>query len=187
MPHKKIDRKKSASSNQKGLAIWLTGLPCSGKTTLAREIEKYLSKKKLRITLLDGNNFRKKHVKKLGFTREDRNKNIRKAAHETNRLARQGINVVAAFISPYREMRDYARRICPNFIEIYVKCDVKECIKRDTRGLYKRALAGEIENFTGISDPYEEPTKPEIILETNKMSIEESSRRIIYFLEKWCE
>ena len=167
--------------------IWLTGLPCSGKTTLARETEKYLLSKKLRLTLLDGNDFRKKHVKKLGFTREARNENIRKAAQEANKLARQGINVVAAFISPYCEMRDYARKICPNFIEIYVKCDVKECIRRDMRGLYKRALAGEIKNFTGVNDPYEEPTNPEIVLETDRLTVEESFGEISNFLEKWLQ
>src|SRR4030042_1487070 len=126
---------KKIKKNQ-GMVIWLTGLPCSGKTTLSKEIEKYFRKRKLPVQRLDGDIVRKTINSDLGFSKKDRDTNIKRVAYMAQMLAGNGVNVVVAFVSPYRKMRNFARKICPNFIEVHIKCDIKECIRRDTRGLY---------------------------------------------------
>lgn len=165
-----------------GLVIWLTGLPCSGKTTLSLELEKYFKRKKLPVKRLDGDVFRKKRTRHLGFTKKDRIENIRLAALEAKRLAEGGTNVVTAFISPYEEARNLARKICPNFIEVYMKCDLGECMRRDEKGMYKMALEGKIRNFTGIQDPYEAPEKPDLVLDTEKETPKQVKKKIIEFI-----
>jgi adenylylsulfate kinase len=171
-------------NNKKGLVIWLTGLPCSGKTTIAKESEKYFRKNKWSVARLDGDMFRKKHEKNLGFTKKDRDENIRLAAEEAKKMAGKGVNVIAAFISPYQKMRSYAKRICPNFTEVYVRCSLDECMKRDSRGMYKKALRGEIKNFTGVQDPYEEPKNPDLVLDTENTGLKENIRKLINVLKK---
>lgn len=174
----KFNLMKKINKN-KGLVIWFTGLPCSGKTTLSVELEKYFQKKKLPIQRLDGDIVRQTINSDLGFSKKDRDENIRRITHLAKMLAENNINVVVAFVSPYRKMRDFARKICPNFFEVYVKCDIEECKKRDVRGMYKKALAGKIKDFTGIQDPYEEPRRPDLILNTNEDKIAESLNKIL--------
>jgi adenylyl-sulfate kinase len=168
----------------KGLVIWLTGLPCSGKTTISKEIEKYFRKKKKSVQRLDGDIVRNTINQDLGFSKEDRDENIKRVTYISQMLAENGVNVIVAFVSPYQKMRNLARKICPNFIEVFVSCDIKECIQRDTKGMYKKALAGKIKDFTGVQDPYEAPKSPEIVLKTDKKSKKESVEQIVQFLEK---
>lgn len=164
---------------QKGFTLWFTGLPCSGKSTVADVVAKELRKMGLKAERLDGDIIRKHLWKELGFSREDRDENIRRAAFLAGLLTRNGIAVLTSFISPYRELRDYARREIGDFVEIYVKCPVEVCIQRDTRGMYQKALAGEIPNFTGVSDPYEEPLNPELVIESDKELLAESVTKVI--------
>jgi adenylyl-sulfate kinase len=170
---------------QEGFTVWFTGWSGSGKTTLAKALENELKKRGIRnIQRLDGDIVRKDLTKDLGFTKEDRDENIRRVTFVAELLSNNGVATLVSFISPYIKARDNARKRCPNFVEVYVKCSKEELIKRDAKGLYKKALAGEIENFTGISDPYEEPPNPEVVVETDKENIEESLEKIINVLEK---
>lgn len=164
---------------QKGFTLWFTGLPCSGKSTIADVVAEELRKMGLKAERLDADIIRKHLWKELGYSKEDRDENIRRAAFLAGLLTRNGIVVLTSFISPYRELRDYARREIGDFVEIYVKCPVEVCIQRDTRGMYKKALAGEITNFTGVSDPYEEPLNPEVLIESDKESLAESVTKVI--------
>lgn len=172
-------------SNTKGFTLWFTGLPCSGKTTVAEIVEKELRDRGLNVESLDGDEIRKHFSKGLGFTKEDRDTHILRMGFIAKLLSRNGVAVLAAFVSPYREIRDKIRNDMEGFIEIFVKCPLEVCIERDVKGMYKKAIAGEIKNFTGISDPYEEPLNPEIILETDKESSEESAKKVIEKLESW--
>ena len=164
---------------QKGFTLWFTGLPCSGKSTIADAVATELQQRGLKAERLDGDIIRKHLWKELGFSKEDRDENIRRAAFLAKLLTKNGIAVLTSFISPYRELRDYARREIDDFVEIYVKCPVEVCIQRDTRGMYKKALAGEIQNFTGVSDPYEEPLNPEVLIESDKETLGESIVKVI--------
>jgi len=164
---------------QKGFTLWFTGLPCSGKSSMADAMFEKLRQKKLKTERLDADVIRKHLWKELGFSKEDRDENIRRAAYLASLLTRNGIITITSFISPYRELRDYARQEIGDFVEIYVKCPMDVCIQRDTRGLYKKALAGEIKNFTGISDPYEEPLNPEVVVDTEHESIEQGVDKIM--------
>ena len=170
---------------KKGIVLWFTGLPCSGKTTLAKSLEQFFKKNGKPVQMLDGDTFRKTISKDLGFSKKHRYENIRRATWIAKLLAENNINVIASFVSPYKKARGFARKICPNFVEIYLKCDIKECIKRDIKGMYKKALNGEIGNFTGIHSPYEEPSNPELIIETSKFSLEENANTILDFVKKW--
>ena len=167
-----------------GVVFWFTGLPCSGKTTLAKKLEKYFKDKRMPVKVLDGDTLRKSSSQDLGFSKKDRDENIRRATHLAKDLSRKGTNIIASFVSPYNEMRLYARENCQNFVEIYVKCSIEKCIERDVKGLYKKALRGEIKDFTGIQDPYEEPLNPELTLETDKHPSEFLIKKIINFIEK---
>jgi len=169
----------SAKTTSSGVTLWFTGLPCSGKSTIADAVAKELQKMGVKAERLDGDIIRKHLWKELGFSKEDRDENIRRAAFLAGLLTRNGIIVLTSFISPYRELRDYARREIGNFVEIYVKCPVEVCIQRDTKGMYKKALDGEIPNFTGVSDPYEEPPNPEVLIESDKESLEESVAKVM--------
>ena len=166
-----------------GLVIWLTGLPCSGKTTLAKEIEKYFQIKQLPIQRLDGDVVRKTISCDLGFSKKDRDTNIKRMAYLAQMLAHHGIHVVSAFISPYQEMRDFARSLQENFVEIYVQCDKSICVIRDNKGMYAKALKNEINDFTGVQDAYEEPCNPDVIVNTTHENIQESVQKIIDFIE----
>ncbi len=171
-------------NSKKGIVIWFTGLPCSGKTTLSKEIEKYFQEKNLPVQRLDGDVVRKTISRDLGFSKKDRDINIKRMAYLAQMLANHNINVISAFVSPYREMRDFARSLQENFIEIYVKCSKEKCIERDVKGMYKKALNNEIKDFTGVQDPFEEPHNPELTVNTEKNSIECNIREIIDYIEK---
>lgn len=162
-----------------GFTLWFTGLSSSGKTTIADAVAKELKKGREWVEQLDGDVTRSKFWPELGFSKQDRNENIRRVALLAQLLTRNGIAVVASFISPYRETRDYARCVIGSFVEIYVKCPLDVCIQRDTKGMYRRALSGEIKEFTGVSAPYEEPDNPEVVVETDKETVEESVRRVL--------
>ncbi len=166
---------------QPGFCLWLTGLSGAGKSTLAEILGRELRLLGHRVELLDGDVVRQGLCRDLGFSREDRIRNIERVAFVAKLLVRNGVAVICSFISPYREMREICRREIPNFIEVYVKCPLEECIRRDPKGLYRRALAGEIKGFTGLDDPFEEPETPELVVETDRETAEESAARI----EKW--
>jgi adenylyl-sulfate kinase len=164
---------------QKGFTLWFTGLPCSGKTTVAKIVEERLKKLGLNVERLDGDVVRKTISKDLGYSREDRFKNIERVTFIAKLLSRNGVATLVSFISPYREMRENARKECTNFIEVYVNCPIEVCEKRDLKGMYEKAKMGEIEDFTGISAPYEPPLNPEVILYTDKETPEESAEKVI--------
>jgi adenylyl-sulfate kinase len=168
---------------KKGIVIWLTGLPCSGKTSISKEIEKYFREKNLPIQRLDGDVVRETISNDLGFSKKDRDLNIERLSYVAQMLSENGVNVVSAFVSPYQKMRDFTRSLCENFIEVHINCDIEECKRRDVKGMYARAIKGEIKDFTGVDDPYEIPKNPEITVNTEKESLEESSEKIIKYIE----
>ncbi|OHB48000.1 MAG: adenylyl-sulfate kinase [Planctomycetes bacterium GWF2_40_8] len=173
--------------NQKGVTIWLTGLSGSGKSTIAVELEHALIENKYHAYILDGDNIRHGLNKNLGFSPEDRSENIRRIGEVAKLFTDANIITIAAFISPYRADRDAVRKLLKDgkFIEVYVKCSVEVCEERDTKGLYKKARAGEVKDFTGISAPYEEPHNPELTIDSSNLSVEESTRTIFnYLVEK---
>ena len=167
------------SKEQKGFTLWFTGLPCSGKTAVADKVAEALRERGMRVERLDGDIVRKSLTRDLGFSKEDRNENIRRVTFVAKLLTRNGVAVLTSFISPYREIRDEARQEIGNFVEVYVKCPVEVCMERDVKGMYEKAIKGEIKEFTGISDPYEEPLDPEILLESDKEILEESTHKVI--------
>ncbi len=180
----KLDRTRIKNHNS--CAIWLTGLPSSGKSTIANELEYVLnSKYKVHSYVLDGDNIRQGLNKDLGFSREDRAENIRRVAEVAKLFVDAGLVVITAFISPYKRDRELAKTIIgkDEFIEVYVKCPLDICEQRDPKGLYKKARTGEIKNFTGISDPYEEPDNPDIVLETDKLTVSECVDEIIDYIK----
>jgi len=172
--------------NQKGVTIWLTGLSGSGKSTIAVELEHALIENRHQAYILDGDNIRHGLNKNLGFSPEDRTENIRRIGEVAKLFTEAGIITITAFISPYREDRDAVRRLLNDgeFIEVYVKCPLDVCEERDTKGLYKKARAGEVKDFTGISAPYEEPLNPELTIDSSKLTVEESTRAILNYLEE---
>ncbi len=169
---------------QKGFTLWFTGLSGAGKSAIADEIAKILVHRGLRVERLDGDIVRKSLTKDLGFTKEDRDKNIERVTFVAKLLSRNGVATIVSFISPYIEKRDAARKETTNFIEVFVKCPLEVLVERDVKGLYKKAMAGEIENFTGVSDPYEDPPHPEIVVETDKETLEESVQNVMQYLEE---
>lgn len=180
----KEDRQKLNS--HKSCVIWLTGLSGSGKSTIANALECELHKRNKRTYTLDGDNVRHGLNKDLGFTDEDREENIRRISEVSKLFVDAGIIVMTAFISPFAKDRDIARTLVKEdeFIEVYIKCSLDVCEQRDVKGLYQKARAGIIKQFTGIDSPYEEPVNAEIILETDKLSIEESVQTLINYLQK---
>lgn len=167
-----------------GLTVWFTGLPGSGKSTIANLVAEELKLRSYKVERLDGDIIRKGLSRDLGFSKEDRNRNIERVTFVAKLLTRNGVIVLSSFISPYRAVRDNARREISSFFEVYVKCSIEECMRRDVKGMYKKAMAGEIKNFTGISAPYEEPESPELILETDKKTPQESAEKVLLRLEK---
>lgn len=159
--------------------IWLTGLPCSGKTTLALALGEYLRDRGLPVEILDGDEFRRSLSADLGFTPENRREQARRVTYVSKLLTRNGIITIVPLISPYRDSRSFARRELGRFIEVYVQCPLDECIRRDTKGLYTKALKGEIKNFTGVSDPYEEPEHPDVTVHTDSSSVGECVGQIL--------
>jgi adenylyl-sulfate kinase len=167
-----------------GFTLWLTGLSGAGKTTIAVELEKRLRAANVRVERLDGDTVREGLTRDLGFSKEDRDKNIERVTFVAKLLSRNGVGVVLSFISPYREARDKARQETTNFIEVFVHAPLQTCIERDVKGMYARAIRGEIKQFTGISDPYEEPLNPELVVNTHEQTLDESVNQLLTYLEK---
>lgn len=169
---------------KKGVTIWLTGLSGAGKTTISHLLEEQLKKLKLKVEVLDGDAIRKLLSDNLGFSREDRQKHIARVAYICKLLTRNDVTVIASLISPYRETRDCCRKEIGSFVEVYVKCPLEECIRRDVKGLYHKAINGHIQGFTGISDPYEEPENPEVVVDTFIEEPRESVFKILVYLAR---
>ena len=167
----------------KGFTLWFTGLSGSGKSTLAQAIEPVLLERGVPVEILDGDEVRTNLSKGLGFSKEDRDTNIRRIGFVANLLSRNGVVAITAAISPYKAVRDEIRARTANFVEVYTECSLEELTDRDPKGLYKKALAGEIENFTGVSDPYEAPENAEIVVNTETETLEESLDKIVRSLE----
>ena len=161
-----------------GFTLWFTGLSGSGKSTLSDYVEYALRAQGYRVEVLDGDIVRTHLSKGLGFSRVDRDTNIKRIAFVCSLLTRNGVICISAAIAPYREAREWARQQIGNFVEVYVKCPIKVCRQRDVKGLYKLAEDGKLKNFTGVDDPYEEPEHPELVIETDKETVEESVERI---------
>jgi len=169
----------------RGFTLWLTGLPGSGKTTLAHTVAEELRKAGVtRMEILDGDVIRTNLSKGLGFSKEDRDSNIQRIAFVCKLLTRNDVVVIAAAVSPYRESREHARKEIGQFVEVFVHCPLEVLIQRDPKGLYKRAMEGSIQNLSGISDPYEEPVSPEIVVETAQETIAQSTGRILAGLKQ---
>lgn len=163
--------------------VWFTGLPCSGKTTLATLLHDHLLQQGAsNVELLDGDVVRQYLTKGLGFTKQDRDENIRRIGWLSRILNKHGVNTIVAVISPYSDVREEQRKLNKNFFEVYVSCPVEICEQRDVKGMYKKAREGIIQHFTGVDDPYEEPLTPDLIVETDKLSIEDSFKMLLNVL-----
>jgi adenylylsulfate kinase len=175
---------ENGTSANDGLTLWFTGLSGAGKSTIADIVEAELRGRGWRVETLDGDVVRTNLSKGLGFSKEDRDTNIRRIAFVADLLSRNGVVAITAAISPYREIRDEARgTMGARFVEIYVKASVDECARRDVKGLYEKAFKGEIKEFTGVSDPYEPPLDPEITLDTEVETPEESAGKVLAYLD----
>jgi adenylylsulfate kinase len=162
-----------------GFTVWFTGLPCCGKTTIADQVATLLKKKDYTVERLDGDVIRQGLTNDLGFSKKDRDENIRRATFVAKMLTRNNVIVLATFVSPYREQRRNARKEIERFVEVYVRCPVEICMKRDVKGMYQKALEGKIKHFTGVDDPYEEPAHPELIIDTDKETVEDSVNKVL--------
>ena len=170
-------------SKQKGFTLWFTGLSGSGKSTLSNMIAEEFKNRDLYVEILDGDEVRTNLSKGLGFSKEDRDTNIKRIGYVCKLLTRNGVIAISAAISPYRDIRDFNRQQIGNFVEVYVECSIEKLTERDVKGLYKKALAGEIKNFTGISDPYEAPLNAEVTVNSGTESVEQSFQKIMSYLE----
>lgn len=181
-----IDRlQREKRTGHKSFVMWFTGLSASGKSTLAIALEKELFNRGHQVMVLDGDNVRHGLCSDLGFSPEDRRENLRRIGEAAKLFLESGTIVLAAFVSPYRVDREQVRSMMPHgeFVEVYCQCDVDICSQRDPKGLYAKAIKGEISNFTGISAPYEEPLRPEITLSSGAESVEEGVKRLVALLE----
>lgn len=169
----------SVGMESEGYTIWLTGLPCSGKSTLATYLRAELVRSGVTAVILDGDDVRRWLTRGLGFSREDRQENIRRIAHVARLLTRAGVVVIVAAVSPYRDARQEARALTGRFVEVYVKCRLEVCVKRDVKGMYRKSLAGRLSHFTGISDPYEPPTRPELVVDTDRYTVRDCVQSIL--------
>ena len=168
-----------------GVTLWFTGLSGSGKTTIAKAVDRELRTRQCKVEMLDGDIVRTNLSKGLGFSKEDRDINVRRIGFVANVLSRNGVVAITAAISPYRVIREEIRQMTENFMEVYVNAPLEICESRDVKGLYAKARSGKIQNFTGIDDPYEEPFNPEVICYTAQESIEESVSKVIAELERY--
>lgn len=185
--HSSVTRERREKLNgHKSVVLWFTGLPSSGKSTIAHAVEERLYQMGCRTFVFDGDNIRHGLCSDLGFSPEDRTENIRRIGEMVKLFIEAGVITLTAFISPFKKDRDRIRRLLPegDFLEIYCKCPLEICEGRDIKGVYKRARIGEIKDFTGISSPYEEPENPELMLETDKLTVEESVKEIMNYLKE---
>ena len=171
------------NGNDTGFVLWLTGLSGAGKSTVANALAPRLIDRGHRVEVLDGDEIRTNLCQELGFSREDRDTNIARIGYVAGKLAKHGVAVVVAAISPYQEARDKVRASVTNFVEVHVAAPVETCAQRDVKGLYAKALAGEISNFTGVSDPYEPPPEPELVLHTEREHVDQSVDQVLAWLE----
>jgi adenylyl-sulfate kinase len=169
---------------EQGFVVWFTGLSGAGKSTLAGQLEPILRERGLNVEVLDGDEVRTNLSKGLGFSKEDRDTNILRIGYVAKLLSRNGVAVITAAISPYAEIRDQVRDTVENFVEVHVDCSIEELTRRDVKGLYEKALRGEIQNFTGISDPYEAPEHPEVRVNSETQTEQESLGAILSYLEQ---
>jgi adenylylsulfate kinase len=167
------------ANRDRGAVIWFTGLSGSGKTTIAHQVEETLLESGVPVEILDGDVVRENLSKGLGFSKEDRDINIRRIAFVAHLLQRNGVFVITAAISPYRAIREEARAMIKDFVEVYAEAPLEVCEERDVKGLYAKARAGEIKGFTGIDDPYEPPPRPEVTCKTDQETVEESAQKVI--------
>jgi adenylylsulfate kinase len=170
-------------NEDRGFTLWFTGLSGSGKTTISELVERELRNRERPVEVLDGDIVRTNLSKGLSFSRDDRNINVLRIGFVANLLTRNGVGVIVSAISPYKEARDQVRRRIVDFVEVFVDAPLEVCAARDVKGLYKKAFAGEIKGFTGVSDPYEPPNAPDLVLKTDEESPEDSARRVIEKLE----
>ena len=170
-------------TNETGFVLWLTGLSGAGKSTVAAKLAPALAERGHRVELLDGDEVRTNLCQGLGFSREDRDTNISRIGYVSGKLAKHGVAVLVAAISPYHEARDRVRATVDTFVEVHVAAPVRVCAERDVKGLYAKALSGEIKHFTGVSDPYEPPLDPEIVLHTEDQTVDESVHQVLAWLE----
>jgi adenylyl-sulfate kinase len=168
----------------RGCTIWFTGLSGAGKTTIANALAPLLQARRCKVEILDGDAVRTNLSKGLGFSREDRDTNIRRIGFVCELLTRNGVFAIAAAISPYKAVRNENRALIKDFVEVYVKASLDTCIRRDVKGLYQKALAGEVKEFTGVSDPYQPPDNPEVICDTEQETPGESAQKIVHALEQ---
>lgn len=167
----------------RGITIWFTGLPCSGKSTLARMTFEKLGGMGFPVEFLNGDELRKHFSAGVGFSKEERSSHLKRVSYLCQMLTKHGVIVIASFVSPYRENRDYARGLMGDrFVEVFTDSSLEACMKRDVKGMYKKALAGEIKQFTGVSDPYERPERPELLLKTDQEPAAESLKRLLDLL-----
>jgi len=184
--HSKIDKKsREALLKQDSFVLWFTGLSASGKSSIGNNLEYFLHRQGYLTFMLDGDNVRFGLNSDLGFSDSDRKENIRRVAHVTKLLMEAGIIVIVTFISPFIKDRQLARELVgqENFIEIFIDCPIDTCMQRDVKGLYKKALNDEIKDFTGVSSPYEKPKNPQIIVNSETMSVEQATKYILEYLQ----
>ena len=172
-------------ASNKGFTLWFTGLPCSGKTTLSEAVEKKLRALGLDVRHLDGDVIRKEISPNLGFSKKDREVHVSRVANKASFLTLQGVATLVSMISPYRAMRENARQLINPFIEVYVNCPLSVCEKRDVKGMYRLAREGKIKKFTGISDIYEEPLSPELVIDTHLMNVQSCVYKILEYLKEF--
>jgi adenylylsulfate kinase len=167
------------ANRERGAVIWFTGLSGSGKTTIAHQVEEKLLESGVPVEILDGDVVRENLSKGLGFSKEDRDINIRRIAFVAHLLQRNGVFILTAAISPYRAIREEARSMIKDFVEVYAEAPLEVCEQRDVKGLYAKARAGEIKGFTGVDDPYEPPPRPEVTCKTDQETVEESAQKVL--------
>lgn len=168
----------------KGFTLWFTGLVCSGKSVLADAVAEDLKRRGIKVERLDGDVVRKSLTRDLGFSNDDRKKNIERVTFVAKLLTRNGVAVLASFISPFNDIREYSRKEIGTYILVYVKCPIEVCEQRDIKGMYAKARTGEIKQFTGIDSPFEEPDNADIVVETDKQTIEECKKIVLDALEE---
>jgi adenylyl-sulfate kinase len=173
-----------SNQHDRGVTLWMTGLSGAGKSTISAELERRLRALGKKVEIMDGDEVRTNLSKGLGFSKEDRDTNIKRIGFVSKLLTRNGVFVIGAAISPYRDTREFVKQDIKDFIEIYVKCSLEELVRRDVKGLYAKAIKGEIQHFTGVSDPYEEPLNPDVLVDTERESVQESVDKIMSVVVK---